>query len=118
MRAFGYGLRNRARGDFQIERVSEELCERFSKRRAEIDRALAKLLEEKPELAGGDVMAARRLLATAERARKQRDVSRDELWTLWESQLTREEQQALASLRKQPTGKPSNEIRTSLSEAV
>ena len=27
---------------------------------------MAKLLDEKPELAGGDVMAARRLLATAE----------------------------------------------------
>ena len=66
MRSFGYQIRNRARGDFQIEGISEELCERFSKRRAEIDRAMAKLLDEKPELAGGDVMAARRLVATAE----------------------------------------------------
>jgi hypothetical protein len=35
--------------------------QRFSKRRAEIDEAMAKLLDEKPELVGGDVMAARRL---------------------------------------------------------
>jgi len=34
----GYGIRNRARGDFQIEGVTDELCDRFSKRHAEIDR--------------------------------------------------------------------------------
>jgi len=54
LRAFGYGIRNRARGDFQIEGISDDLCERFSKRRAEIDRALTRLLNEKPELVGGD----------------------------------------------------------------
>jgi hypothetical protein len=70
LRSFGYRIRNRARGDFQIEGVSDEPCERFSKRHAEIDKAVAKLLEEKPEIAGGDLMSARRLLATAERARK------------------------------------------------
>ena len=32
LRRFGYRIRNRARGDFQIEGVSEELCDRFSKR--------------------------------------------------------------------------------------
>ena len=69
LRSFGCQIRNRARGDFQVEGVSDELCERFSKRRAEIDKALAKLLAEKPELGSGDVMATRRLLATAERAR-------------------------------------------------
>src|SRR5436190_15132294 len=83
LRSFGYQIRNQARGDFQVEGVSDELCERFSKRHAEIDKALAKLLAEKPELVGGDVMATRRLLATAERARKQRDLSRAELLTLW-----------------------------------
>ena len=62
LRAFGYSIRNRAQGDFQIEGVSVDLCERFSKRHAEIDRALARLLKEKPELAGGNLMATRRLL--------------------------------------------------------
>ncbi len=52
LRSFGYQICNQARGDFQVEGVSEELCERFSKRDAEIDKALAKLLAEKPELAG------------------------------------------------------------------
>ena len=53
LRSFGYRIRNRARGDFEIEGVPDELCERFSKRHAQIDQALAKLLAEKPELAGG-----------------------------------------------------------------
>ena len=118
LRGFGYQIRNRARGDFQIEGVSDELCERFSKRRAEIDKALAKLLEEKPEIAGGDVMATRRLLATAERARKQRDLSRGELLDLWESQLTRDEQQAIRRLRNQSAQSPSDEKRVPLASAV
>ena len=118
LKGFGYQIRNRARGDFQVEGISEELCERFSKRRAEIDRALAKLLKEKPELAGGDVMATRRLLATAERARKQRDLSRVELRSLWESQLTREERKILSRLRNQSTQSPSDGKRVSLSDAV
>ena len=118
LRSFGYQIRNRARGDFQVEGVSDELCERFSKQRAEIDKALAKLLEEKPELVAGDVMATRRLLATAERARKQRDLSRDELLTLWESQLTLDERQAISRLRNQSTQSPSDEKRVSLADAV
>src|SRR6266446_5692067 len=118
LRSFGYQIRNRARGDFQVEGVSDELCERFSKRRAEIDKALAKLLAEKPELMGGDVMATRRLLATAERARKQRDLSRAELLSLWESQMTREERQDFSRLRNQSTQNPSNEKRLSLADAV
>ncbi|HXR03580.1 MAG TPA: MobF family relaxase [Verrucomicrobiae bacterium] len=118
LRGFGYRIQNRARGDFQIEGISDELCRRFSKRRAEIDQAMAKLLDEKPELAGGDVMATRRLLATAERARKQRDLSRDELNGLWESQLTREERQIFSRLCGQPMPTASSENRTSVNEAV
>jgi len=116
--SFCYQIHNRARGDFQIEGVSDELCERFSKRRAEIDKALAKLLEERPEIAGGDVIATRRLLATAERARKQRDLSRDELLDLWESQLSRDERQAISRLRLQSLQSPSDERRMSLADAV
>lgn len=118
LRSFGYRIRNRARGDFQVEGISDELCERFSKRRAEIDAALAKLLEEKPEIAGADVMATRRLIATAERARKQRDLSREELLELWESQLTRDERQTIRRLRNQSTQSPSDENRMSLADAV
>lgn len=88
MRGFGYRIRNRARGDFQIEGISEELCERFSKRDAEIDRALAKLLADKPEFGGANIGVLRAQLATEKRARKQKDLSRDELLVLWDAQLT------------------------------
>jgi len=118
LRSFGYRIRNRPRGDFQIEGISEELCERFSKRHAQIDEGVRRLLAEKPELAQGDLMATRRLLATAERERKQRDLSRDELQTLWESQLTRDERQRFGQLRKQSVESPAEENRASLGDAV
>ena len=97
LRGFGYRIRNRARGDFQIEGVSEELCERFSKRHAQIDEALAKLLAEKPELAAATLPDLRAQLATAERTRKQKDLSRDELRTLWEAQLSESERACIAA---------------------
>ncbi len=56
-------------------------------------------------------MATRRLLATAERARKQRDLSRTELLSLWESQLTREERQDFSRLRNQSAPSPSDKKR-------
>ncbi len=59
LRGFGYQIRNQARGDFQIEGVSEEICDRFSKRDAEVDKALAKLLADKPELAGANIKEIR-----------------------------------------------------------
>ncbi len=118
LRSFGYRISNRARGDFQVEGVPDELCERFSKRHAEIDEAVAKLLQEKPEIAAGDLMAARRLIATAERARKQRELSRGELLQLWESQMTRDELQAIGHLRDQSTQSPMDEKRMSLADAV
>ena len=61
-----YRIQYRARSDFQIEGVSDELCRPFSNRRTEIGLAMATLLVEKPEDARVDVLAARRLLATAE----------------------------------------------------
>jgi conjugative relaxase-like TrwC/TraI family protein len=98
LRGFGYEIRNQARGDFQIEGISEEICERFSKRRIQIDGAIKKLLAEKPDCAGGDMMAMRRLLATAERARKQKELSRDEQRALWDAQLSETERAALRQL--------------------
>ncbi len=118
LRAFGYRIRNQARGDFQIEGVSDELCERFSKRRAQIDAAVEKLLAEKPEITTGDLMATRRLLATAERARKQKDLSRDELRALWEAQLSKSEQALLRQLSEQPRREVKDENRVSMGEAV
>lgn len=100
LQGFGYRIRNRARGDFQIEGISEELCERFSKRDAEIDRALAKLLAEKPEFNSANIGVLRAQLATEKRARKQKDVGRDELRVLWDAQLTDAERVSLSRLAK------------------
>ena len=100
LRSFGYQICNHARGDFQIEGVSEAICERFSKRDAQIDKALAKLLDEKPELAGANLKEIRAKLAVKTRARKQKDLSRAELRTLWDAQLSDAER---ASLRQLPS---------------
>jgi conjugative relaxase-like TrwC/TraI family protein len=100
LRGFGYQINNHPRGDFQIEGVSEEICDRFSKRDAEVDKALAKLLAEKPELAGANLKEIRAKLAVKTRARKQKDLSRAELRTLWDAQLSDAER---ASLRQLPS---------------
>src|SRR5207247_6797085 len=51
-------------------------------------------------------------------ARKQRDLSRDELLALWESQLTREERDEIGRLRNPAAQSPSEESRVSVAEAV
>lgn len=118
LRQFGYRIHNRPRGDFQVAGISEELCERFSKRDAQIDKALAKLLAEKPELVGTNIQDLREQLATAERARKQKDLSRDELRTLWDSQLTDGERAALRQLLKGLERPALEDKRISIEEAV
>lgn len=118
LRGFGYRIRNRVRGDFEVEGVSEQLCERFSKRHTQIDEALAKLLAEKPELAGANFQALRAQLATAERSRKQKDLSRAELLTLWEAQLSEAERASLHQLSKLPGNDLNEKNRITVSEAV
>ena len=114
----GYRIHNHPRGDFQVEGISEQLCQRFSKRHAQIDEALRRVLAEKPELAQGDIMATRRLLATAERERKQTSLDRDRLQTMWESQLTLDERIMFGQLRKRSVASPVRESIEPLSEAV
>ncbi len=118
LKTCGYRIRNRARGDFEIEGVADELCQRFSKRDAEIDAALAKLLTEHPELGGANIAELRAQLATEKRTRKQKDMSRDELRTIWNSQVSKAERDALRQLSRQqsPTAKEQNQV--TLAEAV
>jgi conjugative relaxase-like TrwC/TraI family protein len=118
LRSFGYRIRNLPRGDFQVEGVSDELCQRFSKRDAEIDKALAKLLADHPELGGANIADLRAKLATEKRTRKQKDLSQDELRTLWEAQLSKSEQASLRQLSVQPKNDVKEENRVSLNEAV
>ena len=118
LRSFGYRIRNLSRGDFQIEGIPTGLCDRFSKRDAEIDRALAKLLAEKPELAGGNIADLRARLATEKRTRKQKDLSRDELRSLWNAQLSQAERELLRGLAKGVRSDETQREMVSVAEAV
>jgi conjugative relaxase-like TrwC/TraI family protein len=118
LRSFGYQIHNLPRGDFQVEGVPDELCQRFSKRDAEIDQALAKLLADYPELGGANMAELRAKLATEKRTRKQKDLSRDELHSLWEAQLSKSEQASLRQLSEQPRHDAKEEKRISVGEAV
>ncbi len=91
----GYTVENSARGDFQIAEVSPELCARFSKRHQEISEKTARFLAENPEKAGRNVTAIREHLAHKERSRKQRDIPRNQLCELWQSQITAGERELL-----------------------
>lgn len=118
LRQCGYQIENRAGGDFQVVGVSKELCDRFSKRDAQIDAALEKLLREKPKLATADRSALRRHLATAERARKQRQFSPTELRTLWDGQMSPLERNELAQLRLRKVLRPASNSPDVLQEAI
>jgi len=98
LHASGYRLRNRSRGDFEIEGVPETLCRRFSKRHQQINEALDALLREKPELAGVNLKDLREQLATSERSRKIRHQDGTELRRWWEAQLTPDELERLRGL--------------------
>jgi conjugative relaxase-like TrwC/TraI family protein len=118
LRGFGYQIRNQARGDFQIEGVSESICERFSKRDAQIDEALAALLADKPELAGANLKELRAKLAVKTRARKQKDLNRAELRTLWDAQLSEAERGSLRQLTNRPAKIAIANERIALGEAL
>ncbi len=118
LRSFGYQIRNQSRGDFQVEGISEDLCERFSKRHAQIDAALEQLLADQPGLSGTNLKDLRARLATERRARKQKDFSRDELRTLWNAQLTQSERESLTRIQKIPERDVKNETGVSVGEAV
>src|SRR5712671_6421951 len=106
LRRLGYSIQNTPRGDFEIEGVGKELCERFSKRHQQIDDAVTALVANKPELAGANVKDLRERMATAERSRKMRDVSPEELRAVWNSQLSAEERASLNEMANRPTAEP------------
>jgi conjugative relaxase-like TrwC/TraI family protein len=118
LRVCGYRIRNQARGDFEIEGVSEELCLRFSKRHKQIDKAIERLLAEKPELCRTSLPALRARLAETDRARKQKDLSRDELRMLWDAQLSETERAGLQQLREHQGNALKEQKHMTIGEAV
>ena len=99
LRALGYGVSNRRRGDFELQGVSQSLSERFSKRHAEIDALTHALLAAHPEKTRGNIAAMREHLAHRKRSRKVRNVDSAELHAHWTEQLTPVEVEALQALR-------------------
>jgi Skp family chaperone for outer membrane proteins len=118
LRSFDYQINNHPRGDFQIEGVSEEICDRFSKQDAEVDRAFVKLLAEKPEFASANIKELRSKLATQHRTRKQKDLSRAELRTLWDAQLSDVECISLRQLPNRSENIANTKPRVEIGKAV
>jgi conjugative relaxase-like TrwC/TraI family protein len=105
---FGYHVQNNSRGDFEIEGVTKELINRFSKRHNEIDQKTKELLESQPEMAGRNINEIRANIAHKERARKIKDVGLTRLQSLWHGQMSRDETQAVQSLVSRHPVQPSN----------
>ena len=99
LRRFGYDLVNHPRGDFEIQGVSQELCQRFSKRHEEIDEKTRELLAQKPHLAGGNVKGIREGIALSERLRKIKGITAEELRSLWMGQVSKAERKEIAALK-------------------
>lgn len=118
LKRFGYSVLNHQRGDFQIEGIPDELCQRFSKRHQQIDSALAKLLDEKPELFRGNLKDIRERLATAERSRKMHDIGQTELRTLWDTQISEQERAILRNARTPDETRASGADDNVLREAI
>ena len=88
LQRFGYRVQNNPRGDFEIEGVSPELIDRFSKRRREIDEKTKELLEREPDKASQNIKVIRANIAHKERARKIKDVGFAKLQSIWNKQLS------------------------------
>jgi conjugative relaxase-like TrwC/TraI family protein len=99
LRRFGYDVVNHPRGDFEIKGVSQEVCQRFSKRHEEIDEKTRELLAQKPHLAGGNVKDIREGIAQSERLRKIKGITAEELRSLWMGQVSKSEKKTIAALK-------------------
>src|SRR5690606_15150909 len=98
LRRCGYEIENKPAGDFVVVGVPEELSRKFSKRDAEIDERLDKLLAERPELAGRNVAEIRSHLAHDRRARKIPHADPKALRDDWHGQMTWQERRSLHRL--------------------
>ena len=110
LRAFGYNLKHNARGDFEVQGVSPELCQRFSKRHQEIDEKTRELLAKKPHLAKGNVPEIRNSIAQSERQRKIKTVRLAELRSLWTRQISPAEKEAVTSLKQGGSVPPGDRV--------
>jgi len=94
---FGYEIENKARGDFSITGVPQELCDRFSKRHQAIDEAIAELKESGSVI--NNEKGLREALSLDKRARKIQGIQPQELKRLWNEQLSDAEKRTLTGLK-------------------
>ncbi len=106
LRRFGYGIVNKARGDFELEGVPRSLIWTFSKRDRQIDEQTCALLAQAPELAGGNLAEVRAHLAHKLRPHKAEPLSPAELQGSWLEQMSEEEKQGLEALGTVRDGEP------------
>lgn len=116
LQQFGYRVQNNPRGDFEIEGVSQELIDRFSKRHHEIDQKTKELLEREPDKANQNIKVIRANIAHKERARKIKDVGFAKLQSVWNKQLSWKEWWQVNRLPKQKAQEVSQKV--TASEAV
>ena len=95
---FGYKIDNNRRGDFEVNGVPQELCARFSKRHAQIEKSTQELLLAHPEKAGANLGEIRKNIAQDTRSRKIKDPGSEKLLLLWNQQVSREERVKLYAL--------------------
>jgi hypothetical protein len=95
LRGYGYTVINSRRGDFEIEKVSRELCERFSKRHRDIVEKTRAFLASHPDKQAGNEAAIREHIAHKDRARKTSDIGSERLRQSWFGQLSVEEADSL-----------------------
>ncbi|MGB7768079.1 MAG: AAA family ATPase [Verrucomicrobiia bacterium] len=113
LRQSGYRVQNSPRGDFEIEGVSKELIDRFSKRHREIDKKTKELLEREPDKANQNIKVIRANIAHKERARKIKDVGIVKLQSIWNKQLSWKEWWQISRLDKQRSPDTSQKITAS-----
>ena len=101
LQQFGYRVQNNPRGDFEIEGVSQELIDRFSKRHREIDQKTKELLEREPDKSSQNIKVIRANIAHKERARKIKDVGFAKLQSIWNKQISWREWWQVNRLPKQ-----------------
>ena len=116
LKRFGYHVQNSPRGDFEIEGVSKELIDRFSKRHREIDEKTKELLEREPDKANQNIKVIRANIAHKERARKIKDVGIVKLQSIWNKQLSWKEWWQINRLDKQRS--PDTSPKIAANEAV
>lgn len=98
LRRFGYRIRNKARGDFDLEGLPRSIEEKFSKRHREINEQVRELLARSPQLATRNLAAVREHVAHTQRPWKSPEVDRDRLRQWWDEQLSVDERQGLGRL--------------------